>query len=225
MTENSTVYVYKLTVDNNGAPCVWNGRLSLAICKPAIRRTAPMGSCIFGFAGNTMAQRYPGNPLIYAAKVTELCDGRVYYREDGCYSNRPDCIYRFNGARFEWRPRAAYHQNGTALEHDLGRHPEYDRARVLLSDNFRYFGNSGPVVNAGPVRNLLDHLAQGHRVNLTRAAVDALIKLWAEIFSQPQQETRAIFSDAIDCSCDSENEVATNDPDFSIASDNGTCPC
>jgi hypothetical protein len=31
---------YKLTADNGGAPCVRYGLLSLAICKPMIRKTA-----------------------------------------------------------------------------------------------------------------------------------------------------------------------------------------
>lgn len=31
------VYIYKLTGDDGGAPCVCDGILSLAICKPAIR--------------------------------------------------------------------------------------------------------------------------------------------------------------------------------------------
>jgi hypothetical protein len=30
------IYFYKLTADNGGAPCVEDGLLSLAICKPAI---------------------------------------------------------------------------------------------------------------------------------------------------------------------------------------------
>ena len=39
--ENMTqVYIYKLTVDDGGAPCVHDGVWTLAICKPAIRSTA-----------------------------------------------------------------------------------------------------------------------------------------------------------------------------------------
>jgi Nucleotide modification associated domain 2 len=34
------VYIYKLTVDDGGAPCVQDEVLSLAICKPFIRSTA-----------------------------------------------------------------------------------------------------------------------------------------------------------------------------------------
>jgi hypothetical protein len=45
------IYVYKMVADNGGAPCVSNGLLSLAICKPMIRKMAESGSLIFGFGG------------------------------------------------------------------------------------------------------------------------------------------------------------------------------
>jgi Nucleotide modification associated domain 2 len=45
----SDIYFYKLTADNGGAPCVRHGLLSLAICKPMIRKTAEEGDLTFGF--------------------------------------------------------------------------------------------------------------------------------------------------------------------------------
>ena len=82
--EESSYYVYKLTVDNGGAPCVCAGMLSLAICKPAIRKNAKKGSYVFGFAGNCMAPAYAANPLIYvAATVTLLTALAVGARDAG----------------------------------------------------------------------------------------------------------------------------------------------
>ena len=48
------IYFYKLTADNGGAPCVRYGLLSLAICKPMIRKTAKEGDLVFGFAANSL---------------------------------------------------------------------------------------------------------------------------------------------------------------------------
>ena len=45
------IYIYKMVADNGGAPCVAAGLLSLAICKPMIRKSAAKGSLIFGFGG------------------------------------------------------------------------------------------------------------------------------------------------------------------------------
>ena len=40
MKKPNKIYVYKMTADTGGAPCVYQGILSLAICKPKIRRKA-----------------------------------------------------------------------------------------------------------------------------------------------------------------------------------------
>jgi hypothetical protein len=59
-------YLYKLTVDNGGAPCVQDGLLSLAICKPMIRSTARINDWLFGFAGKSL---HPDQRLIFIARV------------------------------------------------------------------------------------------------------------------------------------------------------------
>lgn len=62
------IYFYKLIVDDGGARCVENGLLSLAICKPMIRRTAKNGDVVIGFAANSL---HADNRLIYVARVNE----------------------------------------------------------------------------------------------------------------------------------------------------------
>jgi len=160
------VYIYKLTVDDGGAPCVFNGVWSLAICKPAIRSTATKGNVILGFSGNEL---YKDNCLIYMAEVTQTLDGRKYFRDK--YSQRPDCIYEWDGRRFDRRHDAKFHSSSADLAHDLGLHPEYKRADVLLSEskeNFRYFGDQCPIeykTMYPHLKSLIDGLGQGHRVN------------------------------------------------------------
>ena len=83
------IYVYKLTVDNGGAPCVQDGLLTLAICKPMIRRMAVTGDLIFGFAANSL---HPDNPLLYIACVDEKLSGDAYYCQER-FADRGDCIY------------------------------------------------------------------------------------------------------------------------------------
>jgi hypothetical protein len=84
---NPKIYVYKMVADNGGAPCVWRGLLSLAICKPMIRKSAQEGDLIFGFGGKS---RYK-ETLIYIAKVTTKPKLGEYYQEPK-HSKRPDCI-------------------------------------------------------------------------------------------------------------------------------------
>lgn len=170
------IYIYKLTVDAGAAPCVYRGVLSLAICKPTIRKVATKGDLIFGFTANSLDKR---NRLIYVARITEKLSNGDYYRKRK-YAFRDDCIYWYQRARFLRRKNAKYHNRPHDLVHDLGRHPDYDRSNVLLSSDFRYFGDAGtdqyreyfPLV-----RRAVEHLGQGHLVNLSGCLTDELLQL------------------------------------------------
>jgi len=169
------IYFYKMVADNGGAPCVQKGLLSLAICKPMIRKNAKEGDLILGFAGNSLNR---DNPLIYAARVTKkLCDGS-YYRS-GHFSRRGDCVYRFANGRYSWRKHAEHHGPGD-LVHDLGKPPLYSRANVLLSTDFRYFGKAATDKYKAKfrlVRQAVERLGQGQRVHHDDALRDELLKL------------------------------------------------
>jgi hypothetical protein len=176
-------YIYKMTVDDGGAPCVRDGVLSLAICKPAIRSTAARGNIILGFAGNRL---YAGNCLIYAARVTDKLDAREYFSESR-YVVRPDSIYHWDGHRFEWKSNSRFH-SPFDLAHDVGEGPGYSRANVLLSEtpgNFRYFGANCPLdykKDYSLLKSFIEQLGQGHRVTFEpalRGEIDRFIdRLW-----------------------------------------------
>jgi len=177
------IYIYKMIVDIGAAPCVWDGVLSLAICKPKIRAKARKNDIILGFAANSLSRR---NRLIYMAKVTKPVSGRKYFSTRQ-YQNRPDCIYQFQQGRFDRKTSARFH-SPQDMKRDLGEAPAYKSARVLLSkgeNNFRYFGRSCPIdyKTAYPrIRQLVETLARGHRVNHSshlRAELEDLVRrLW-----------------------------------------------
>src|SRR6266487_4382655 len=99
------IYVYKMVADNGGAPCIRGNLLSLAICKPKIRKAAGEESLVFGFGGKGYKER-----LIYIARVTGKLEGDAYYRE-GEYARRPDCIYRVKKDRPVRKVSAKYHSD------------------------------------------------------------------------------------------------------------------
>ncbi|MGD0650469.1 MAG: hypothetical protein ABSA97_04930 [Verrucomicrobiia bacterium] len=181
MKTNCAIYVYKMTVDNGGAPCVKYGLLSLAICKPMIRRNAEAESedLIFGFAANSLDHH---NRLIYVARVTEKPEVGDYYRKRR-FVHRPDCIYRYVGGRAERRSHAEYHSESDQRRKDVGM--RFENAYVLLSRDFRYFGDKGtdsykrdfPAVAA-----LVKRLKQGHRVNLSPQVRRELLELKKQIW-------------------------------------------
>jgi Nucleotide modification associated domain 2 len=155
-------YLYKLVEDNGGAPCVMRGLLSLAICKPMIRRKAKVGDIVFGFAATSLK---PDNRLLYVARITDKVSDGNYYR-DRHFASRGDCIYKFKAGKFKWKSGALYH-GPNDLKHDLGKHSKYARASVLLSSDFRYFGSVGTdkyKAKFPEIKRIVEQLGRGHRV-------------------------------------------------------------
>ncbi|HEX2585542.1 MAG TPA: hypothetical protein VHL14_10435 [Steroidobacteraceae bacterium] len=153
-------YYYKLTSDDGGAPCAQDGLLSLALCKPMIRSTAEVGDVIFGFAAKSLDIN---NRLIYIATITHKEIGGAYFKKMK-YRSRRDCIYRWRGDRLKWN-EAGFHGAGD-LAHDVGDYPEYERANVLLSNDFRYFGKNGDAEYKDrypAIKKAVEALGQGHR--------------------------------------------------------------
>ncbi len=179
------IYFYKLTTDNGGAPCVRGGLLSLAICKPMIRNTAEPGDLIFGFAANSL---HSDNRLIYIAVVTGKVKNGGYYAGKR-FVDRGDCIYEWRTGRFAWR-RGALHHGPEHLVHDLGEPPDYPRANVLLSTDFRYFGASGTAEYKSRfplVRAVVEDLGRGHRVWHDEPLRSDLLALKHQIWGQTPQ--------------------------------------
>jgi hypothetical protein len=175
------VFFYKMTSDSGAAPCVAQGILSLAICKPMIRTSAGEGDWVFGFAADSLRKE---NPLIYVARVTEVArDGRYY--ADPRYAGRADRIYRRLGDVFERRPDALFHDRPGDLIHDLGRPPAYVRATVLLSTDFRYFGTAGTAdykARYALLGRVIAGLKRGHRLNHRTAVLKQLLALKAAVW-------------------------------------------
>lgn len=191
-------YLYKLTSDRGGAPCASppaDGEtplLTLAICKPAIRRTAQPGDRILGITSHALAhaEGYPLCAVIYAAVVEQGIDARDYFQPAGLFTHRPDCIYEFhqqNGAAAH-NGRSNLHRSEANLLKDLGRYPLYRNGRVLLSHNFRYFGSEAFPIPAHLhlIYTAAETLGQGHRVFTPKdpesREADALFRqLWRKL--------------------------------------------
>jgi len=173
------IYIYKLVADNGGAPCVSGGLLSLAICKPRIRKSAGKGSLVFGFGGKEYQER-----LIYIARVTDKLEGQDYYRRRK-YARRPDCIYRSEDGSAVRKLSAKYHADSDQRRKDVGF--RFENAFVLLSDDFRYLGQKGAddyKRRYPTLRKLIEGLKQGHRRYHSSELRNELLTLKAEIWGK-----------------------------------------
>ncbi len=173
---NVRTYIYKLTSDRGGAPCApeplagENPLLTLSICKPAIRRTAQPGDRLLGLTSRALVDRegYPACAVIYAARVSRVSDFGAYYAADSPFRYRPDCVYRLDpeAGLLEHTGRTRLHAEPAYAARDVGRAPLYRNARVLLCDDFRYFGTAAVPISARwpALRQIAEGLGQGHRV-------------------------------------------------------------
>jgi hypothetical protein len=160
MKSGPRIFVYKMTTDNGGAPCIHKGILSLAICKPKIRVGAAKGDWIIGVGGKRL-----GDGVIYVARVGEAIGIEYYSRRE--FATRPDCIYRRTGnGELVRKAIAQYHEAPENLYHDVGSPPNYARAKVLWCDDFRYFGNKREPIPER-LREFITSIGRGHRVNLS----------------------------------------------------------
>lgn len=147
----SRIFRYVLATDNGMAPCSAGGTLTLATCKPVIRRSAQPGDWVMGFYPGT-AQR---GLLAWAGRVIRSVDVGDYERE---FRGRPDAIYRrTRGGGFR-RLVPSYHPTVEQFYKDTTQ-------PVLVFDPAAtwYFGNRPQMLPKE-----LMHLAaggQGHRVN------------------------------------------------------------
>lgn len=165
------LYRYVHVSDDGRAPCIDKRRLTLATCKPAIRRTAQIGDWVMGFYPSPA----PAGTLSWAGRVARIIAHGDFEAE---FSGRADAAYRRseNGAMIRLYPD--YHPDPRDMAKDLS-----GPALVFDARGVWYFGDS-PVA----LPPALQHLAacgQGHRVNGVGPGDPAALEDWLTALSPP----------------------------------------
>ena len=144
IAKKPTIFVYKMTTDDGGAPCVQDKTISLCLCKPRIRMSAKENDWIIGMGGKSV-KKLRDRP-IYVMQVEKRVNGKDYYAQNGEYWNREDCAYKWddNNGNYTYKEGAKYHPlEDKMMGDDLGREKSgYPRAFCLVSSKFVYFGDS-----------------------------------------------------------------------------------
>jgi hypothetical protein len=147
------LYSYIVTRDYGFAPNPFYGVCTLACCKPIIRASAALGDWIVGTGSQTSGRR---GKLVYAMRVTETLSFDEYWNDARFRTKQPnlagsmkqafgDNIYhRLAGGA--WRQLNSHHSyaDGTPNQHNVVH--DTQTPRVLASDDFAYWGGSGPDV-------------------------------------------------------------------------------
>lgn len=144
--EKVFLYCYKMTHDTGFAPNPYHEVLTLATCKPTIRRCAEIGFWISGWASNVVQgkdkkHKDKAQRLIYLAQITDKMSIAEYWKR--YKKKRPkgiddmgDNIYKpIKGKEkeFEQLPNGGGHGKNDQ-EHDLS------GENVLICEEFYYFG-------------------------------------------------------------------------------------
>jgi len=149
------IYSYVVRYDSGFAPNPFYNYCTLATCKPDIRRSAKIGDWVVGSASNAKKVRRGGH-LVYAMRVTEAMTFDSYSKDARFRAKKPfrrgsrkqscgDNIYYRESVNSEWRQRDSFHstpdgqRNAEHVERDTGVN------RVLISDDFVYYGGEGPL--------------------------------------------------------------------------------
>lgn len=147
--EKEFLYCYKMTHDTGFAPNPYKGVLTLATCKPTIRRCAEKGFWISGWTSNLVLgknnKKYQFSDatqkLIYLAKVADKMSIAEYWemykeKRPAGVDDMGDNIYKpikGKDGEFEQLPNGGGH-NEKNKQHDLS------GKNVLICEEFYYFG-------------------------------------------------------------------------------------
>lgn len=162
---------YILQHDTGMAPCIDDGLVSLATCKPKIRAGAKPGEWVIGCQPSPA----PRGRVVWAGRVAHSIEVGEYERR---HRGRSDAVYRANpGGGFE-RLRPDYHPGENDFRKDTS-------APVLVFDRNAswYFGRESHMLP-----EQLGHLAasgRGHRVDGVNEGDATALQVWLASIRPP----------------------------------------
>jgi hypothetical protein len=171
------LYRYVIVYDTGGAPNYDAPCLTLALCKPGIRRAAVKGDVVLAFTGANLG-REP-HAVRWAGVVAERMEFSEYW-EDARFDGKkphasptPDNIYRpdVHGALIQ-EPNPV-HDHGN-IARDIG------GRNVLTFDQWWHFPHPSPVLSDEFEKFRIHNPRQGHRVSEIDGPKWAALSRWLD---------------------------------------------
>ena len=144
---------YIVRYDSGFAPNPFHGYCTLATCKPRIRRYANVADWLVGTGSNSRTVRR-GGYIVYAMRVTEILSTQRYWADPRFQAKKPDLHYNWVAASGDniyesippanWRQLSSYHSQANGSPNEAHVRRDTSVPRVLVSDDFVYFGGEGP---------------------------------------------------------------------------------
>ena len=168
MAEKKFLYCYKMTHDTGFAPNPYHGVLTLATCKPVIRRCTKKDYWISGWASNVVRgkdKKYTDKAqmLIYLAEISEVISFEEYWnkypqkrqpdqlskgKKEGCKSCGNTIIPQISNIEYLgdniYEPDAnetfGFKQHENAHHGEQNKEHDLSGENVLICKNYYYFG-------------------------------------------------------------------------------------
>jgi hypothetical protein len=154
MNHFKRLFTYKNTHDSGFAPNPFYDVLTLATCKPGIRRTKKVGDWIAGFTSNFLVKLakkrgivIENDALIYLGRISEVLPLKNYYADSRFKNKIPpternsnkikcagDNIYKYETEEKSFMQISQIHHNENDIERDLS------GKNVLICNKFYYLG-------------------------------------------------------------------------------------
>ncbi len=152
----ASIHSYVVRYDSGFAPNPFHGYCTLATCKPDIRKHAKIGDWLVGCGSSALKT---SGKLVYAMRVTEALSFDDYWHDPRFKDKKPirngslkyvsgDNIYFREIVSAEWGQLDSFHTNddGAPKPEHIVRDTGVNR--VLISNEFYYFGYNGPIIPA-----------------------------------------------------------------------------
>ena len=148
-----SIFSYIVRYDSGFAPNPFFDYCTLATCKPKIREHASVGDWVVGTGSGCAGVRRSGF-LVYAMKVTEILKTADYWNDPRFQCKKPEMHHNWVAASgdniyepvgpSQWRQLNSYHSNPDGTPHDQHKSIDTEIERVLVSDDYIYYGGEGP---------------------------------------------------------------------------------
>ena len=148
-----SLFSYIVRYDSGFAPNPFHGYCTLATCKPRIREHAEVDDWVVGTGSNARDVRRGGH-LVYAMRITEILTTTEFWNDPRFEKKKPNMFYSWVAASGDniyepvgpdrWRQLNSYHSHDDGSRQDDHVRRDTGVERILVSDNFVYFGGEGP---------------------------------------------------------------------------------
>lgn len=179
--KTNRVFSYVVVHDTGFSPNPFHGLLTLACCKPQIRKTAGVGDIIVGMSSRS-------ERIVYATQVAEVISFDEYWADPRYQARRPimtspEIVYRAGDNIYEplvggYRQLPSFHSNRDGSEDAGLKRTDLSGDHVLVSERFTYWGRSGPAL---PEQLLFLAVGRGHRCHFTPEQIDTVARWFADL--------------------------------------------